>query len=111
MTRSELIDALFNDIKPLSLSDSELAVKTIFEAIADALAKGHRVEVRGFGSFSVNRRAPRLGRNPKSGEAVQIPEKKALHFKPGKNLREAMEQIGLGAAALPPDNSTSSTPL
>jgi integration host factor subunit beta len=101
MTRSELIDELFNQIKPLSLSDSELAVKTIFEAIADALAKGHRVEVRGFGSFSVNRRAPRLGRNPKSGETVQIPEKKALHFKPGKSLREAIETLGVGAAFAP----------
>jgi integration host factor subunit beta len=59
--------------------------------MGDALVKGHRIELRGFGSFSVNRRPPRMGRNPRSGESVAIPEKRVPHFKQGKALREAIE--------------------
>ena len=59
--------------------------------MSDALVRGHRIEIRGFGSFSVNRRPPRIGRNPRSGESVQIPEKRVPHFKPGKALREAVD--------------------
>jgi integration host factor subunit beta len=59
--------------------------------MSDALVKGHRIELRGFGSFSVNRRPPRMGRNPRSGESVAIPEKRVPHFKQGKALREAIE--------------------
>ena len=58
---------------------------------AHALARGHRIEIRGFGSFSINRRPPRMGRNPRSGESVAIPEKRVPHFKPGKALREAVD--------------------
>jgi integration host factor subunit beta len=58
----------------------------------DALVRGHRIEIRGFGSFSVNHRAPRVGRNPRSGASVAIPEKRVVHFKPGKALREAVDQ-------------------
>ena len=61
-------------------------------AMGDALVRGHRIEIRGFGSFSVTRRPPRVGRNPRSGESVQIPEKRVPHFKPGKALREAVER-------------------
>jgi integration host factor subunit beta len=68
-----------------------IAVKTILDAMSDALAKGHRIEIRGFGSFSINRRPPRVGRNPRSGEQVTIPEKLVPHFKPGKALREAVD--------------------
>jgi integration host factor subunit beta len=67
-------------------------VKAILEAMNDALARGHRIEIRGFGSFSVNYRPPRMGRNPRSGESVAIPEKKVPHFKPGKALRLAVDQ-------------------
>ena len=58
----------------------------------DAMVSGHRIEIRGFGSFSINRRAPRIGRNPRSGESVAIPEKRVPHFKPGKALRQQVDQ-------------------
>jgi len=60
--------------------------------MGDALVRGHRIEIRGFGSFSISRRPPRTGRNPRSGESVQIPERRVPHFKPGKALREALDQ-------------------
>ena len=60
--------------------------------MGEALVRGHRIEIRGFGSFSVNHRPPRMGRNPRSGEAVAIPEKRVPHFKPGKALREAVDK-------------------
>ncbi|MEN9887543.1 MAG: hypothetical protein RL758_2121, partial [Pseudomonadota bacterium] len=69
----------------------EWAVKAILEAMSDALVKGQRIEIRGFGSFSVNRRPPRTGRNPRSGESVNIPEKRVPHFKPGKALRQSVD--------------------
>ncbi|MOA21408.1 Integration host factor subunit beta [compost metagenome] len=72
--------------------DAELAVKTILDAVGDALVRGQRIEIRGFGSFSVNHRPARMGRNPRSGEAVHIPQKRVPHFKPGKALREAVDQ-------------------
>jgi len=62
------------------------------DAMNDALVRGHRIEIRGFGSFSINRRSPRIGRNPRSGESVAIPEKRVPHFKPGKALREAVDR-------------------
>ena len=65
--------------------------KAILDAMGEALVKGHRIEIRGFGSFSVNRRSPRIGRNPRSGESVMIPEKRVPHFKPGKALREQVD--------------------
>ena len=76
----------------LTHRDAEFAVKAILDAINDALVRGHRIEIRGFGSFSINRRPPRMGRNPRSGESVAIPEKRVPHFKPGKALREAVDQ-------------------
>lgn len=92
MTRSDLVEELAARFGQLTQRDAEYAVKTILDAIGDALVRGHRIEIRGFGSFSVNRRPPRMGRNPRSGEAVQIPEKRVPHFKPGKALREAVDQ-------------------
>ena len=62
----------------------------MLDAMSDALVRGHRIEIRGFGSFSINRRPPRMGRNPRTGERVQIPERRVPHFKPGKALREAV---------------------
>ncbi len=91
MTRSDLVEALAARFGQLTQRDAEFAVKTILDALGDALVQGHRVEIRGFGSFSVNRRAPRLGRNPRSGESVAIPEKRVPHFKPGKALREQVD--------------------
>ena len=91
MTRSDLVARLAERFSQLTHRDAEFAVKTILDAMSAALAKGHRIEIRGFGSFSINRRPPRLGRNPRSGEQVVIPEKLVPHFKPGKALREAVD--------------------
>ncbi len=91
MTRSDLVEDLANRFGQLTHRDAEYAVKTILDAVSDALVRGHRIEIRGFGSFSVNRRSPRMGRNPRSGESVAIPEKRVPHFKPGKALREAVD--------------------
>ncbi len=91
MTRSDLVEALAARFGQLTQRDAEFAVKAILDAMGDALVKGHRIEIRGFGSFSVNRRAPRIGRNPRSGESVMIPEKRVPHFKPGKALREQVD--------------------
>ena len=92
MTRSDLVEELAARFSQLTHRDAEHAVKTILDAVGDALVRGHRVEIRGFGSFSINRRPPRMGRNPRSGESVAIPEKRVPHFQPGKALREAVDR-------------------
>lgn len=92
MTRSDLVEQLAARFPQLTSQDAEHAVKAILDAVAQALVHGHRVEIRGFGSFSISQRAPRIGRNPRSGESVLIPEKRVPHFKPGKALREAVER-------------------
>ena len=91
MTKSELIDRLAAQFPQLVAKDAELAVKMILDAMAESLAKGERIEIRGFGSFGLNYRPPRTGRNPKSGERVQVPEKHVPHFKAGKELRERVD--------------------
>ena len=91
MTRSDLVAKLAERFSQLTHRDAEFAVKTILDAMSDALARSHRIEIRGFGSFSISRRPPRVGRNPRSGEQVMIPEKLVPHFKPGKALREAVD--------------------
>ena len=75
----------------LALQDVELAVKCILEQMAQSLATNERIEVRGFGSFSLHHRKPRIGRNPKTGEAVSLTEKYVPHFKPGKELRDRVD--------------------
>lgn len=92
MTRSDLVALLAERFPQLAQRDAEFAVKTILDAMSDAMSKGHRIEIRGFGSFSISRRPPRMGRNPRSGEQVPIPEKLVPHFKPGKALREDVEE-------------------
>jgi len=87
VTKSELITRLADRYPQLVVKDAEFAVRTILEAMASTLADGHRIEIRGFGSFALSHRPPRLGRNPKSGEQVQVPQKRVPHFKPGKELR------------------------
>jgi integration host factor subunit beta len=91
MTRSDLVEELAALFPQLTHRDAEFAVKALLDAMSGALVKGHRIELRGFGSFSVNRRPPRMGRNPRSGESVAIAEKRVPHFKQGKALREAVE--------------------
>ncbi|MEM7083723.1 MAG: integration host factor subunit beta [Pseudomonadota bacterium] len=88
MTKSELIEAIARKQKHLPSKDVELAVKHLLELMSDALAQGKRIEIRGFGSFSLHFRPPRLGRNPKTGEPVALAGKHVPHFKPGKDLRE-----------------------
>jgi integration host factor subunit beta len=88
MTKSELIERIAAVQSQLSAKDVELAVKMMLDHMAEALAVGERIEIRGFGSFSLHYRAPRLGRNPKTGEKVELAGKFVPHFKPGKELRE-----------------------
>jgi len=99
MTKSELIDLLAENQKHLAHLDVELAVKSILEHMSGALADGDRIEIRGFGSFSLHFRAPRMGRNPKTGDSVALPGKHVPHFKPGKSLRERVDF----SDSLPPD--------
>lgn len=91
MTKSELIDRLAQRFPQLVARDAEDAVKVILGTMTDALAQGNRIEIRGFGSFSLNYRPPRVGRNPKSGETVHVAEKYVPHFKSGKELRERVD--------------------
>ena len=91
MTRSDLIAKLAERYPQLLTRDAELVVKVILDAMSGALAKGGRIEIRGFGSFALNYRPPRTGRNPKSGEKVQVPAKYVPHFKAGKELRERVD--------------------
>ncbi|MEK6771892.1 MAG: integration host factor subunit beta [Pseudomonadota bacterium] len=88
MTKSELIAVLSTAQPQLQPRDVELAVKELLEQMSAALSSGQRIEVRGFGSFSLHYRPPRTGRNPKTGAAVRVPDKYVPHFKPGKELRE-----------------------
>ena len=92
MNRSDLINQLSDHFPHLTRRDAELAVNAIFESMSEAMASGGRIEIRDFGSFSVKQQAPRLGRNPRDGEPVNIAEKSVTHFKPGKALREAVDQ-------------------
>ncbi|MCX8113472.1 MAG: integration host factor subunit beta [Burkholderiaceae bacterium] len=98
MTKSELIARLAERNTRLAARDAEEAVKTILDAMSAALAAGNRIEIRGFGSFSLNYRPPRIGRNPKSGERVHVPAKFVPHFKAGKELRERVDGIDSAAA-------------
>ena len=92
MNRSDIVDDLAAKFGHLTKGDTEFAINTILDAMAEALVAGHRIEIRGFGSFSLTRRPPRIGRNPRNGESVAVPEKRVVHFKPGKALREAAEE-------------------
>jgi integration host factor subunit beta len=91
MTKSELIAQLATRHPHFSVADIEMAVKTILDALARNLSRGERIEIRGFGSFSLSFRPARLGRNPKSGEKVQVPAKHVPHFKAGKELRDRVD--------------------
>lgn len=92
MTKSELIERIAATQTQLSPKDVELAVKTIIEHMCQTLASGDRIEIRGFGSFSLHYREPRVGRNPKTGERVELVGKSVPHFKPGKELRERVNE-------------------
>ena len=91
MTKSELIEIIAKEQSHLAYRDVELAVKCMIEQMGQALASGERIEIRGFGSFSLHYRPPRMGRNPKTGESVALAAKYVPHFKPGKELRERVD--------------------
>lgn len=93
MTKSDLIEILSEKQSLLNYRDVELAVKLMLSQMSNSLASGERrIEIRGFGSFTLHHRPPRVGRNPKSGESVALGEKYVPHFKPGKELRERVNQ-------------------
>ena len=100
MTKSELIARLAARYPQLVAKDAEYAVKMILDAMTHSLVEGQRIEIRGFGSFSLHFRPPRTGRNPKTGDAVALPGKHVPHFKPGKELRERVSS----AIPLPVDD-------
>jgi integration host factor subunit beta len=97
--KSELIRALNEKLPELQIRDVDLALNCMLKQMADALAQGQRIEIRGFGSFDRHRRPPRIARNPKSGEGINLPAKVVVHFKPGKELRgrvdAARDQCGI----------------
>jgi integration host factor subunit beta len=93
MTRSELIQQISSRFPQLTAIDVDMAVRVIMDSMSKALARGGRIEVRGFGSFGVNYRPPRKGRNPKSGASVMVPAKYTPHFKAGKELRDRVDNI------------------
>jgi integration host factor subunit beta len=92
MTKSELIEILAQKQMQLAYKDVELAVKTMLDQMGTTLANGERIEIRGFGSFSLHYRPPRIGRNPKTGDSVELAAKYVPHFKPGKEMRERVNQ-------------------
>ena len=100
LTKSGLIESLARNQNHLPPKDVELAVKSLLERMSREMANGERIEIRGFGSFSLHFREPRIGRNPKSGDAVALRGKHVPHFKPGKELRERVngEQAAAGGA-------------
>ena len=93
MTKSELIEILAARQSHLKADDVDLAVKSLLEMMGGALSDGERIEIRGFGSFSLHYRPPRTGRNPKTGESVALPGKHVPHFKPGKELRDRVSDV------------------
>lgn len=92
MTKSELIERIAEQQDQLSVKDVELAVKLMLDHMSNVLSSGGRIEIRGFGSFSLHYRAPRVGRNPKTGDSVELTGKYVPHFKPGKELRDRVNE-------------------
>lgn len=103
MTKSELIEALSRRQTQLTYRDIESAVKTILGEMVQSMAQGDRIEIRGFGSFSLHYHPRREGRNPKSGEPISLPAKYVPHFKPGKLLREKVNRARPAAGSPTPD--------
>jgi integration host factor subunit beta len=104
MTKADLIDEV-SHLAELTRKDSEVIVETIFDSVVRSLRAGDKIEIRGFGSFRTRQRKPRMGRNPKTGEKVEVPAKKIPFFKPSKELKDLVNEGGGGAAAPPPPAS------
>ena len=92
INKKDLIEIIAKEQDQLPYKDIELSVKTVISSMIKSLKKGERIEIRGFGSFSLRYRKPRVGRNPKSGQSVNIEERYVPHFKPGKSLKERVKQ-------------------
>ncbi|MBC8306527.1 MAG: integration host factor subunit beta [Pelagibacterales bacterium] len=92
MNKKDLIELISKDQDQLPQRDIDLAIKTIINSMLESLASGKRIEIRGFGSFALRYRKSRIGRNPKSGESVEIAERYVPHFKPGKKLKQKVNQ-------------------
>lgn len=90
MTKSVLIEKVSEKAEGLTRKQTEIVIETVFDSIKEALIKGEKVEIRGFGNFRLKNRRPRKARNPKTGERIEVPGKRVLHFKTGKALKEAM---------------------
>jgi integration host factor subunit beta len=101
MTKAELVEEV-SRVSDLTKKHSELIVETVFRSIIEALQRGEKIELRGFGSFRLRQREPRKGRNPKTGDKVDVPPKKVPYFKPGKELKELINQDAPGAPPLAP---------
>jgi integration host factor subunit beta len=93
MTKAELVEQVARDTL-LTKKHAELVVNTVFDSIVQSLKEGDKIELRGFGSFRIRRRGARLGRNPKTGDHVDVPPKRIPYFKPGKDLKELLNDIG-----------------
>jgi len=119
MTKAELVEEV-SRVSDLTKKHSEVIVETVFQSIIDALHRGEKIELRGFGSFRLRQREPRKGRNPKTGDKVDVPPKKVPYFKPGKELKDLLNrdadgldapadgQVPPPAASQPPPDSASS---
>jgi integration host factor subunit beta len=105
MTKAELVEKVANQIN-LTKKQTEVVVNTVFSSITDSLAEGKKVELRGFGSFRIRQRNARVGRNPKSGQKVDVPSKKVPFFKAGKELRELVDEREAEEAALEEQENT-----
>jgi integration host factor subunit beta len=109
MTKADLIDEV-SRLAELTRKDSEVIVETIFDSVVRSLRAGDKIEIRGFGSFRTRQRKPRVGRNPKTGERVEVPAKKIPFFKPSKELKDLVNEGNATAAATPAPPTTSAPP-
>jgi len=109
MTKADLIDEV-SRLAELTRKDSEVIVETIFDSVVRSLRAGDKIEIRGFGSFRTRQRKPRIGRNPKTGERVEVPAKKIPFFKPSKELKDLVNEAAANAAPATPAPPTSSAP-
>jgi len=109
MTKAGLIDEV-SHLAELTRKDSEVIVETIFDSVVRSLRAGDKIEIRGFGSFRTRQRKPRMGRNPKTGEKVEVPAKKIPFFKPSKELKDLVNDSVADATATPPPPAPSAPP-
>ena len=110
MTKAELVEEV-SRVSDLTKKHSEVIVDTVFKSIIDALHRGEKIELRGFGSFRLRKREPRKGRNPKTGDKVDVPPKKVPYFKPGKELKELINREAEAAAVAQPSSLPGAAPM